>query len=404
MGDLFSDQLRMPRAALGVIGVAIVLVAIIALAALVLIRLGPQWLTDETGLTPAEEDEARGRVRTALFAMLAGVIALVGAIYTARTFALSRRGQITERFTRAIDQLGNDKMEVRLGGIYALERIADESPSEHGPIFEVLTAYVRENSPCSPRHPLTPGGETPASKVEHETEEEDATRDDALPPEASVDIKAILTVLARRNLSHEHETPVRFDLTCTNLRGVEASGVNLKDANLFGAQLEGARMQRAQLHGARLYNASLLGAQLQNTDFRNAALGGANLFGAALDEANLQRAELPRANLMGASLQKADLRHGQLQEAKLKQSQLQGADLRYAQLQGADLRYAQLQGADLRYADIQRANLADAQLEGAQLGGAKLRDANLSGASWDDATTWPDDFPGGHAEGQLGAG
>ena len=38
-------------------------------------------------------------------------------------------------------------MAIRLGGIYALERIAKDSEKDHGPIMEVLTAYVRENAP-----------------------------------------------------------------------------------------------------------------------------------------------------------------------------------------------------------------------------------------------------------------
>ena len=41
---------------------------------------------------------------------------------------ITRQGQITERFTRAIDQLGSEKLEIRLGGIYSLERIDKESP------------------------------------------------------------------------------------------------------------------------------------------------------------------------------------------------------------------------------------------------------------------------------------
>src|SRR3712207_3973288 len=44
--------------------------------------------------------------------------------------SLTRQGQITERFTRAIDQLGHDRTEIRLGGIYALERIAKESEED----------------------------------------------------------------------------------------------------------------------------------------------------------------------------------------------------------------------------------------------------------------------------------
>jgi len=72
---------------------------------------------------------------------------------------LAREGQITERFTRAIDQLGatdeanNKKLEIRLGGIYALERIAgdslamEDSPGrDYSTVMEVLTAYVRENT------------------------------------------------------------------------------------------------------------------------------------------------------------------------------------------------------------------------------------------------------------------
>src|SRR5215211_5252617 len=70
---------------------------------------------------------------------------------------LTRQGQITERFTRAIDQLGNESLEIRLGGIYALERIDKESPERtyHGTVMEVLTAYVRENSRWEPVEPST---------------------------------------------------------------------------------------------------------------------------------------------------------------------------------------------------------------------------------------------------------
>ena len=48
--------------------------------------------------------------------------------HTAQTEAdLQRR--VTESFSKAIEQLGSDKLEVRLGGIYALERISQESPA-----------------------------------------------------------------------------------------------------------------------------------------------------------------------------------------------------------------------------------------------------------------------------------
>src|SRR5215208_1920659 len=56
----------------------------------------------------------------------------------------AEQGQITERFTRAIDQLGSEKLEIRLGGIYALERIAKDSPRDHLQILEVSLLLMFE--------------------------------------------------------------------------------------------------------------------------------------------------------------------------------------------------------------------------------------------------------------------
>ena len=84
---------------------------------------------------------------------LTGAVGLIGLYFTwqntrqaqkstKRTLELTEQGQITDRFTKAIDQLGktddnNDKRigEIRLGGIYALAQIAVEDPERyHWPI------------------------------------------------------------------------------------------------------------------------------------------------------------------------------------------------------------------------------------------------------------------------------
>ena len=66
---------------------------------------------------------------------------------------LQRRGQVTERFTRAIDQLGQpgrEKLDVRIGGVYGLEQMARDSAELHWPIMEVLAAYLREHARAGP--------------------------------------------------------------------------------------------------------------------------------------------------------------------------------------------------------------------------------------------------------------
>ena len=59
---------------------------------------------------------------------------------------LTEQGQVTDRYTKAIEQLGSDKLDVRIGGIYALERVARDSAKDHPTVMEVLTAFIREHS------------------------------------------------------------------------------------------------------------------------------------------------------------------------------------------------------------------------------------------------------------------
>ena len=95
-------------------------------------------------------DNARGRLLT----LGAGLFAAGALVFTARNFTLSRhtvqltrrtfelteQGQVTDRYTKAIEQLGSDKLDVRIGGIYALERVAGDSPRDHPTVIEARRA------------------------------------------------------------------------------------------------------------------------------------------------------------------------------------------------------------------------------------------------------------------------
>jgi hypothetical protein len=180
-----------------------------------------------------------------------------------QTQRLTEQGQITDRFTRAIDQLGkvdenNNKLfEIRIGGIYALERIARESEEDYEPIMEVLTAYVRQNAP------LKPGKET----AEEESDKEERTPDP--------DIQAITTVLRRLTRLHGQGQPGSPDLHDTDLTGAHLYEANLQGANLWRANLQGANLQGAYLQGANLREANLVEANLVEANLQGAYLRGA---------------------------------------------------------------------------------------------------------------------------------
>ncbi|MEU7453732.1 pentapeptide repeat-containing protein [Streptosporangium roseum] len=55
--------------------------------------------------------------------------------------AIERR--VTDLYTKAVEQLGSEKAAVRLGGLYALERLAQDNPAHRQTIVNVICAYLR---------------------------------------------------------------------------------------------------------------------------------------------------------------------------------------------------------------------------------------------------------------------
>jgi len=226
------------------------------------------------------------------------VVLVVGGLWalrlaTVRTMAardqadVAGRREATEAFTRAIDQLGHESIEVRIGAIYALGHIAADSERHHWPIMETLAAYVRERSP---RKYLTSDTQT-------------------------------IAMVFRDNLgrfprpSPRHGVPWRAGL---NLRGADLHSTNLSGAYLSEVNLSEAYLSRAKLFRADLSKADLSGADLSGADLSEADLSEAVLHGADLSEANLSGADLSGADLSGAKLHNTDLEGAILKGAILK--------------------------------------------------------------------------------------
>jgi hypothetical protein len=245
--------------------------------------------------------------------ILAGTALLSGLYFTWRTLQVSREGQITERFTRAIDQLekvddkGNKLFEIRVGGIYALERIARESEEDHWSIMEILTAYVRQHAPWQPEG--AQHGEEDAAVENSGEDSREATEPTEVPPPGP-DIQAIMTVLRRRTrfFGNGEGEPEPLDLGSTHLREAKLQGANLYAANLKGANLQGANLQGAflwktNLYAAFLADANLLGAILIDANLDHSMLVGAKITDEQLANAlSLQGAGMPDGQLLSSDM------------------------------------------------------------------------------------------------------
>ncbi|RVX41831.1 pentapeptide repeat protein [Nonomuraea polychroma] len=245
--------------------------------------------------------------------MLFGLVFTAGGlVYTAKTWETgqetlrtTQQQQITDRYTKAVEQIGSDKsVEVRIGGLYALERIAKDSPSDAETIRHVIVAFILERD-----RPATSKG------------------DDRWKPEA--DVGTALRVLGTFPRISVTEIPplIAAHFEFADWQYVYLTGADLSGANLNGADLAVANLNGANLFGADLTVADLSGADLSGADLRYAYLNYADLNDALLNGANLTNAKLGSADLRGADLR--------------------GADLRGAKLDGSDS-VADLRGADLR--------------------------------------------------------
>jgi hypothetical protein len=127
---------------------SVAVLAVVLGSALVFPRWLVQWglgASPDT-LDPPDLAKAINDVRTTLLQGIGGVVVLAGGIVAYRQLRVAQGGQITERLNKAIDHLSKGDEHTRLGGIYALERIANDSKDDREAIAEILTAYVRHHA------------------------------------------------------------------------------------------------------------------------------------------------------------------------------------------------------------------------------------------------------------------
>ena len=294
------------------------LVAVVALGAWRLWWRLPKREVDRLRLTirdPKARTDVEDNFRK-IGQLLLAAAALVGAGLAYLPFQQQQRSShdvlISNQVAKGFELLGNKDKEPmqRLGGIYALEGVMNNSEDYHQPVLEALSAFVRVET-------KTETGEGPPAD----------------------DIQAALTVITRRKSGFK-EPPLflaKAHIPKAHLVGADLTRAYLNDTNLTSANLT-----RAHLAGA-----NLSGTILTRTDLTRADLGGTNL-----TRANLTRANLTRAHLVGADLTRADLNDTNLTSANLTSADLVSANLANADLSGAFLTVADLGGANLTSADL----------------------------------------------------
>ena len=263
----------------------------------------------------------------ALGGLLGAPLMVMNAFHAERRTRAGEESYLTDRIAQAVEKLGSERviwrngkqnsepnLEVRMGALYLLERIAKDSPRDHISITETMCAYIRENA-SSPKIDVDATHEAELRRAQSlRIDPSDLSETDlaecltfALP---RGDVQAAMTVLGRRPqdaIDLEHKEKYVLDLRGAFLDRVDITNGNFAHAILDGVSFSGATLCLASFKGARLKGANLDGADLFKTNLSEAWLSGASFVNAWLDWANLHGSQLSKASFHGANFSATEM-------------------------------------------------------------------------------------------------
>lgn len=225
-----------------------------------------------------------GAVVALVFAIWRSMVADLQATAARRQADVAQQDILRKRFQKGVEMIGSPVLAVRLGGIYALDHLAKEYPSEHHvQVMQALCAFVRN------------------------------------PPHASgapqPDVQDVVKAIGGRKDRIQIEKANRYlpDLSHANLRGLKMGWLDFAGCNFEGADLSDSGLTKSNLTGAYLYKATLRGATLAGADMGKANMTEADLswvrsaVSANFTDAAMWHVDLSYAMVQGANFQDAKL-------------------------------------------------------------------------------------------------
>jgi len=302
-----------------------------------------------------------------LIAALLGAPFLIwGTILKHQTVRTQQEGHMTDRIAKAVEMLGTEKtdlrheaddagnllrdkdgrlfavertlanLEVRIGAILSLERIAQDSTTfdkgrDHVRVMEILCTYIRENAPNSkPRETPRADIETALQvlarrtvqqrQIEFEWRNQENTQTDSPYMRSNIPTEkaGYLPWLQRidRNLGY------RLNLSSANLSGLFVKDGDFSNALFNGTIFSrctftdtnfiGANFYRSDFKGAKFFACNLDACRISNTD-----LSGSSFYSGSINYATLTKVELDNQTILLTSLRFTSIENSDLSKYSL---------------------------------------------------------------------------------------
>lgn len=294
----------------------------------------------------------RNDYRTSLIQIGGGIVVVLGLYFTFRRIKahenqvlqlqkqiqVQEEGQITERFTRAIEHLGSDNIAIRLGGIYALERIAKDSFKDHWTVMEILTTFIKEKSPM----------------LEYDIDE-NITSDPSYSKPISQDIQAIVNVLCRRSwIPNEKKNELKLDLSHCNLDLAKFFNADLEFCSFLDSSLRFTKWSNVNLNhtafhncnvsDANFYNVSIQGSSISEVDFSSCLFSIVNFTNSSLVKLDFINGKFHTIDMTSSYLSNCNFSKSMIYDMNLKNSILFDLDFSESHLHNFNFNYEEISG------------------------------------------------------------
>jgi uncharacterized protein YjbI with pentapeptide repeats len=266
----------------------------------------PKWQLKITKNNDSGEKHINleNELRKTVAQIFGGLLVLIGLYFTyeqlvaARvSIQVSQQTQLTDEYSKAVEQLGNNSSQIRLGGIYALQRLEENSDTYTSIVKNVLSMYIRQKS--------------------------------KLPDSSKFDeIQAALTVIFPKVSSH--------DTTKTSDR-INLSNSFLLDFDFSGSYLCNVKMDNCVCSGSSFKNAVITSSKAYGTNFNAADFSAAKISNTVFYGADFPGAVFRNASIINCNFKICNLKECDLSNSVIEHTDFTGADLTGALLFGADL-------------------------------------------------------------------
>lgn len=277
---------------------------------------------------------------------------------------------------REVIETSEPNLEVRIGAIYALERISQDSARDHIQIMEILCAYIRENAPVSSAFEIDvdsifeesmkalgaslkeKGGPRQRfggvrSPIDLETKKIQFPRQD---------IQTAISVIGRNRKggkegavsSDGHSS--QLDLRRCNLQRVEFGEGDFSNFSFFGCALDAANFSGCNLGRANLQQSSANATWFHNANCEGMEISDSKIMGAIFTGANLCEAHLSGTFAVGAYFV----------NAYSKNVDLYGANMRFALCWNTNFAGSEFIKTDLRATNFKSSNCGRVRFEKCQ--------------------------------------